>query len=230
MAATPMILVVEDEPELAVLVRDYLLRDGMRVHVLNDGGTVIEWVKAHPPDLILLDIQLPEQDGLSICRELRRFSNVPVILITARVDEIDRLLGLELGADDYVCKPFSPREVVARVKAVLRRAGEPARTAPQAARLLAVDASTFRASYGEQSVELTAVELKLLEALLGAPERVFSRGTLMDRAYPDHRIVSDRTIDSHIKKLRGKLAALASDGQFIHSVYGAGYKATLTPH
>ena len=226
---SPLILVVEDELELAVLIRDYLVRDGMRVHVLNDGGAVVDWTKQHSPSLILLDIQLPGRDGLSICRELQSFSSVPIILVTARIDEIDRLLGLELGADDYVCKPFSPREVVARVKAVLRRSGETSRSAQRQGNVLTVDAGTYRASYGQRSVELTTVELNLLETLLGAADRVFSRSALMDRVYPDYRVVSDRTIDSHIKKLRGKLASLAGDGQFIHSVYGAGYKATLTP-
>lgn len=226
---TPLVLLVEDEPELAALVRDYLVREGMHVHVLNDGGNVIEWTQQHAPNLILLDIQLPIKDGLSICRELRTHSSVPIILITARVDEIDRLLGLELGADDYICKPFSPREVVARVRAVLRRTSENRRNSTRPSSLLRVDAGTYRASFGEHSVELTTVELNLLKTLLGSPGRVFSRNVLMDRAYPDHRVVSDRTIDSHIKKLRGKLGSLASEGQFIHSVYGAGYKATQTP-
>lgn len=226
---TPLVLLVEDEPELAALVHDYLVREGIRVQVLNDGGSVVDWTQQHAPDLILLDIQLPVKDGLSICRELRAHSNVPIILLTARVDEIDRLLGLELGADDYVCKPFSPREVVARVRAVLRRTSEKQRESTRPSNLLRVDAGTYRASFGDRSIELTTVELNLLETLLGAPGRVFSRSILMDRAYPDHRIVSDRTIDSHIKKLRGKLSALALEGQFIHSVYGAGYKATQTP-
>lgn len=226
---SPLVLVVEDEPELAALVRDYLARDGLRVHTLENGLEVVEWTRRNSPDLVLLDIQLPGLDGLGVCRQLRAFSAIPIILVTARVDEIDRLLGLELGADDYVCKPFSPREVVARVKAVLRRAGETMQGSAPATRRLTVDAGTYRASYGDLSVELTSVELHLLETLLATPDRVFSRSTLMDRAYPDHRVVSDRTIDSHIKKLRGKLAGLAADGQFIHSVYGAGYKATQTP-
>lgn len=226
---TTSILVVEDETELAMLIRDYLLRDGLAVHILNDGDAVIDWVREHSPSLILLDIQLPGRDGLTICRELRGFSGVPIILLTARVDEIDRLLGLELGADDYVCKPFSPREVVARVKAVLRRSRDTMAPVTATTAVLTVDPRTYRASYGARNVELTTVELHLLETLLGAPERVFSRSELMDRVYPDYRVVHDRTIDSHIKKLRGKLATLSGEGQFIHSVYGAGYKATPTP-
>lgn len=226
---SPLILLVEDEAELAALLRDYLVRDGMRVNILQDGEQVIDWIKTHSPDLVVLDIQLPGRDGLSICRELRSGSTMPIILLTARVDEIDRLLGLELGADDYICKPFSPREVVARVKAVLRRSGEAPRAQTRSAKLLTVDHATYRAQYDTHSVELTPLELNLLETLLGNPGRVFSRNVLMDRVYPDHRIVSDRTIDSHIKKLRGKLATLTSQGQFIHSVYGAGYKATQTP-
>ncbi len=226
---TTSILVVEDEAELAMLIRDYLLRDGLAVHILNDGDSVVEWVREHSPSLILLDIQLPGRDGLTICRELRGFSSVPIILLTARVDEIDRLLGLELGADDYVCKPFSPREVVARVKAVLRRSRDTTAPLTATTAMLTVDPRTYRASYCARSVELTTVELHLLETLLGAPERVFSRSELMDRVYPDYRVVHDRTIDSHIKKLRAKLATLTGEGQFIHSVYGAGYKATPTP-
>jgi two-component system response regulator BaeR len=219
----PLILVVEDEVELAALLGDYLRRSAMRVHLAHSGDGVVDWVRQNDPQLVLLDIQLPGTDGISICRELRSFSHVPIIMVTALVDEVDRLLGLELGADDYVCKPFSPREVVARVKAVLRRSTTTRRAIGDE---LSVDAGTYRAWFGGHFAELTPVELHLLQCLLAQPERVFSRTELMDRAYTDNRVVSDRTIDSHVKKLRRKLATLTDKGEFIHSVYGAGYKCT----
>ena len=165
---------------------------------------------------------LPGCDGLEICRRLRSFSTVPIILITARIEEIDRLLGLELGADDYICKPFSPREMVARVKAVLRRLQTQAPAAPS--NDLILDPHSFRVLTKAQEVALTTVEFQLLQVLYQQPGRVFSRSKLMDLIYQDQRIVSDRTIDSHIKKLRKKLADLLPDRELIHSVYGAGYR------
>ena len=167
---------------------------------------------------------LPGCDGLDICRELRRFSAVPIIIITARVEEIDRLLGLELGADDYICKPFSPREMVARVKAVLRRLQAQTTDAPIGTVRLKLDRHSFRVRAEGQEVELTTVEFQLLQALYQQPGRIFSRSKLMDLIYQDQRIVSDRTIDSHIKKLRKKLDELLPNQELIHSVYGAGYR------
>ena len=215
------ILIVEDEERLAGLLADYLRAAGYDVHSMADGRPVVEWVRAKNPALILLDLMLPGRDGLEICREIRSFSQVPVIMTTARVEEIDRLLGLEIGADDYVCKPYSPREVVARVKAVLRRST--ADTAPKAG-LLTLDASSLRVRAAEREIELTAVEFALLQTLCAAPGRIFSRDRLMDRIYDDHRIVSDRTIDSHVKKLRRKLSDLLPARELIHSVYGVGYR------
>jgi two-component system response regulator BaeR len=215
------ILIVEDEERLARLLADYLRMAGYETHQIADGNPVVEWVRANRPILILLDLMLPGRDGLDICRDIRGFSEVPIIMTTARVEEIDRLLGLELGADDYVCKPYSPREVVARVKAVLRRTT--AAPQPQSGRLQ-LDESSLRVSADGREVELTAVEFALLQTLYAAPGRIFSRDRLMDRIYRDHRVVSDRTIDSHVKKLRRKLAELASDRELIHSVYGVGYR------
>jgi two-component system response regulator BaeR len=215
------ILIVEDEEKLAGLVADYLKAAGYTTHHISDGRPVADWVRVNAPALILLDLMLPGRDGLEICREIRGFSNVPIIMTTARVEEIDRLLGLELGADDYVCKPYSPREVVARVRAVLRRAT----TAPEPqAGMLQLDEASLRASAGGAEIELTAVEFALLQTLYSAPGRIFSRDRLMDRIYHDHRIVSDRTIDSHVKKLRRKLTALVPNCELIHSVYGVGYR------
>lgn len=223
MEARARILVVEDEAKLASLLVDYLAAAGYVAHGLGDGREVVPWVKAHAPDLIVLDVMLPGRDGLDICREIRAFSRVPIIMATARVEEIDRLLGLELGADDYICKPYSPREVVARVKAVLRRA-RPDPAEPQAADGLVLDEARFRVRSPIGEVELTAVEFHLFAVLYREPGRIFSRGQLMDRIYADQRIVSDRTIDSHVKKLRRKLAELMPGAELVHSVYGAGYR------
>ena len=215
------ILIVEDEPKLATLLRDYLLQSGFSVEILEDGLTVVPWVREHGPQLILLDLMLPGRDGMEICKELRSFSSVPIIMVTARVEEIDRLLGLELGADDYICKPFSPREIVARVKAVLRRAGPGATVRSQG---LELDESRYLALLHGRDLDLTAVEFKLLSFLAANPGRIYSRNQLMDRIYADQRTVSDRTIDSHIKKLRKKIADAAPDEELIRSVYGVGYK------
>jgi two-component system response regulator BaeR len=215
------ILIVEDEERLARLLADYLEAAGFPTHHLSDGYQVVDWVRTQAPALVLLDLMLPGRDGLAICREIRGFSQVPIIMTTARVEEIDRLLGLELGADDYVCKPYSPREVVARVKAVLRRTA--VQPGPQDG-LLHLDESSLRVSANDRETELTAVEFALLKTLYGAPGRIFSRDRLVDRIYQDHRIVSDRTIDSHVKKLRRKLAALVPGRELVHSVYGAGYR------
>ena len=215
------ILIVEDESKLARLLSDYLKQAGFEPFCLENGLDVAPLVRQRVPALILLDLMLPGRDGMDICRDIRLFSSVPIIMVTARIEEIDRLLGLELGADDYICKPFSPREVVARVKAVLRRAdGRGATAAPR----LVLDAARYRATLMGQDLELTAVEFKLLSFLAANPGRIFSRAQLMDNIYPDQRVVSDRTIDSHIKKLRKKIDSVAPDVNLIHSLYGAGYK------
>lgn len=217
------ILIVEDEPRLAGLLADYLRAAGYEPHVLDDGRDVVPWVREHRPDLVLLDLMLPGEDGMSVCRGLRGFSEVPVVMVTARVEEIDRLLGLELGADDYICKPFSPREVVARVKAILRRAGRVA-PEPGSGRGLEVDEAAYRASLDGEDLGLTPVEFRLLATLAAHPGRVFSRDQLLDRLYDDHRVVTDRTVDSHVKNLRRKMAAVRGDQELIRSVYGVGYR------
>ena len=216
------ILIVEDELKLARLQADYLQNAGFATFCLSNGLEVLPWFKANHTDLILLDLMLPGRDGLDICRELRSFSTIPIIMITAHAEEIDRLLGLELGADDYICKPFSHREMVARVKAVLRRLQ--AHIIEPSTFTLKLDSDSFRALAGGQEVALTAVEFMLLQTLYQQPGRIFSRSKLMDQIYQDQRIVSDRTIDSHIKKLRRKLADLLPCQELIHSVYGAGYR------
>ncbi|MEX2516742.1 MAG: response regulator [Gammaproteobacteria bacterium] len=227
MTTAEKILVVEDEIKIAQLLDDYLTRSGYDVSCLHDGTAVVGSVRESTPDLLLLDLMLPGRDGLEICRELRTFTEIPIIMITARVEEIDRLLGLELGADDYICKPFSPREVVARVKAVLRRQTTAADTESEP--LLQLDANSFRLRIADKSLDLTQVEYQLCAALFSQPGRIFSRDQLMDRIYSDGRVVSDRTIDSHIKKLRKKLRKLLPEQELIHSVYGAGYRYELIP-
>ncbi|MGR9099527.1 MAG: response regulator [Gammaproteobacteria bacterium] len=217
-----LILIVEDEDKLARLEADYLRNAGFDTETISDGPAAVPWLKANAADLILLDLMLPGRDGLELCRDIRGFSGVPIIMVTARIEEIDRLLGLELGADDYICKPFSPREMVARVKAILRRINTPPTLSPPS--LLRLEPQSFRIFCGEAEAELTAVEFQLLQTLHRQPGRIFSRSRLMDLIYSDRRIVADRTIDSHIKKLRRKLAQLLPDRELIHSVYGAGYR------
>jgi two-component system response regulator BaeR len=218
---TDRILIVEDEEKLAGLLRDYLVQEGFEVAVLHRGDEVEDWVRAHGTDLVLLDLMLPGKNGLDVCKALRAFADVSIIMVTARVDEIDRLLGLELGADDYICKPFSPREVVARVKAVLRRAkrGE---TSPEGG--LALDEAGYKATLAGRDLGLTAVEFELLKVLVSQPGRIYTREQLMDLMYRDQRVVSDRTVDSHVKKIRKKIAAVIPDREIVHSVYGLGYK------
>ncbi|MGZ8201598.1 MAG: response regulator [Methylosarcina sp.] len=221
------ILIVEDEEKLARLMADYLRNAGFGSHTLSHGLKVLPWLSENTAELILLDLMLPGRDGLDLCRDIRGFSSVPIIMVTARIEEVDRLLGLELGADDYICKPFSPREMVARVKAVLRRLQSPA--AKNRSDVLKLDPERFRIQAGRIEAELTAVEFQLLQTLYQQPGRIYSRASLMDLIYPDQRIVSDRTIDSHVKKLRKKLADLLPGQELIHSVYGAGYRYEPPP-
>ncbi|HUH39721.1 MAG TPA: winged helix-turn-helix domain-containing protein, partial [Castellaniella sp.] len=199
------------------------------VSCFGSGEEALRDLAEFRPDLILLDLMLPGKDGLDVCREIRAFSAVPIIMVTAKVEEIDRLLGLELGADDYICKPYSPREVVARVKAVLRRShasadgGADASVATDTPSLW-VDESRFQAQLDGVTLELTPVELRLLALLASAPGRIFSRDQVLDRLYDDHRVVTDRTVDSHVKNLRRKLDAVRPGSELIRSVYGVGYR------
>jgi len=224
------ILIVEDEKKIAELLRDYLNGAGFKVTCRDRGGQVVDYVRKNPPALILLDIMLPDADGMDICREIRKFSNIPILMITARVDEVDRLIGLELGADDYICKPFSPREVVARVKAVLRRIG---RTEPAAKLVvgdLTLDAAVHRATVGEDLLDLTPSEFSLLRVLMTYPDRVFTRSELLDKVQGYQFEGYDRTIDTHIKNLRKKIAERLPEREIIHTVYGVGYKLMVSAH
>lgn len=222
------VLIVEDEEKLAQLLSDYLSFNQYNTHSIDHGDEVISWLKANPVDAILLDLMLPGKDGLTLCKEIRQFSETPILITTAKVEEIDRLLGLELGADDYICKPYSPREVVARVKAVLRRSTSISTSASSTQTDIeepfSIDESRLSISFIDQTLIFTAIEFQLLQKLAIEPGRIYSRSQLMDTMYNDHRIVSERTIDSHIKKLRKKLADHYPQHDFIHSIYGAGYR------
>ena len=216
------ILIVEDEPRLSQLMADYLQHAHFHTEQTDSARQAMALAKKEHFQAILLDLMLPDGDGMEVCKAIRQHSQVPILMVTARVDEVDRLLGLELGADDYICKPFSPREAVARVKAVLRRANPQQDSSTPT---LTLDEERYEAVMGSQRVALTAIEFALLATLARHPGRIWSRDQLMDEIYQDHRVVSDRTIDSHIRKLRRKL----SDGDdashdWIGSVYGVGYR------
>lgn len=221
------VLIVEDEPKLAALLVDYLRAAGLPSVVVANGLDAVPAAREHAPCVVLLDLMLPGQDGMAVCRALRAFSRVPILMLTARTEEVDRLLGLELGADDYLCKPYSPREVVARVKAQLRRsawaddaAGVPA-AAPAAG--LSLDTAALRAAVNGAPLDLTPAEFRLLRVLAEQPGRVFSRDQLLDKLHDDGRAVTDRLVDSHIRNLRRKFEAAPGGLNPIRSVYGVGY-------
>lgn len=217
------ILVVEDEPKLARLLVDYLSAADYGTHWLSGGMPVVAWVRRNEPDLILLDIMLPGRDGVSLCRDIRSFSAVPIVMVTARVEEVDRLLGLDTGADDYICKPFSPREVVARIRAIFRRIDRltQARLPDQGFR---IEPDRLEIRFDGQLLDLTSTEFRLLSCMISTPGRVFSRDRLLESLHDDGRVLTDRTVDSHIKNIRRKLDQIAPGRELIVSVYGAGYK------
>lgn len=220
------IIIVEDEDALAQVLKDYLAQLDMRVTVLNEGHDAVEQILEQAPDLVILDVMLPGKDGLTICREVRAKSDVPIILETAKIEEIDRLLGLELGADDYICKPWSPREVVARVKAILRRTkrrAAPVDTDDQTPKGLQLNEDNWVVSYDGKTLDFTRREFRLLSILNKRPGRVFSRAQLLELAFPDDSMVFDRTVDSHIKNIRQKLKPFTGEDELIRSVYGVGY-------
>jgi len=218
------IFVVEDEPKISGLLRDYLIQEGFTVTCLDRGDEVVSKVKGEQPALILLDIMMPGKDGTQICREIRKFSNIPILMLTAKVEEIDRIIGLELGADDYICKPFSPREVIARVKAVLRRTY----TSPDMTQLisgpLSLNEETHQVTVDGHPLKLTPSEFGLLKIMMANPNRVFSRSELLDRVQGYQFEGYDRTIDSHIKNLRKKIARRLPEQDIILTVYGVGYQ------
>lgn len=221
------ILIVEDEPKIAALLRDYLKAEGHEIRLCADGAAAEAAALDWPAELVLLDVRLPGRDGMTICAALRAKSNVPILMLTARIEEQDRLQGLDAGADDYVCKPFSPREVVARVRALLRRAAPQAPATGDAAPRppgLQLEPAALAAHWNGQLLPLTVVEFRLLATLAQRPGTVYTRAQLIDAAYTDWRDVSERTIDSHLRNLRRKLALAGAPETLIEAVYGAGYR------
>ncbi len=220
-----LILVVDDEPKIVKLARDYLEKGGFRVVSAGDGSTAVAITRRDKPDLIVLDLNLPGMDGLDVCRAIRRDSDVPIIMLTARVEETDRLIGLELGADDYIVKPFSPRELVARVRAVLRRVrGGVVQTGILRAGDLEIDLHGHRVSRGAETLHLTPIEFNLLALLAEHPGQTFSRERLLERLHGFAHEGYDRSIDAHIKNLRRKLEPNPAEPIYILTVYGIGYQ------
>ncbi len=219
-----MILVADDDAQIRDVVRIALTQAGFAVAEAGDGRAALEMAQSLTPDLIVLDIGMPEMDGLAVCRELRKASDVPVLFLTAQADEIDRIVGLELGADDYVSKPFSPRELVARVRAILKRAQAAAPVQAVLRRgVLSVDPDRHMCHVNDRPVTLTAREMDLLERLIVRPDNVMSRPQLVDAIYGTNVHVSDRTMDSHLRNLRGKLSK-AGCGDAIETVHGVGIR------
>lgn len=225
MTQAQLICIIEDEQDLAQLVNDYLTSHGYKTILFHHGDEADNWLSHNQADLILLDLMLPGMDGLQICKNQQARNTTPIIMMTAKVEEIDRLLGLELGADDYICKPFSPREVVARVKAVLRRSQQSeVKVAAQEESAVILNTDSLEVLVFGKPIELTTIEFQLFSLLHANPGRIFSRQYILDNLYKDYRIVGDRTVDSHIKKLRKKLSPENQDIELIRSVYGSGYK------
>jgi DNA-binding response OmpR family regulator len=219
------VLVIDDEPKISELCRDYLRAAGYSVLTAADGPQGLALARRERPDLVVLDLMLPGMDGLDVCRELRRESSVPIIMLTARVDETDRLVGLELGADDYLTKPFSPRELVARVRTVLRRAGGPTTPAEVIrAGALSLDRTRFKVNLPDREITLTPTEFEILAVMAAQPGRVFSRAQLLTAAHGIAFESYERAIDSHIRNLRRKLQAGNDEPEYIQTVHGIGYK------
>lgn len=223
MTANRRIVIAEDEARTAELLAAYLLQAGFEPVLIGDGRRALEAILAEPPALVILDLLLPGLEGTEVCRRVREVSVVPIIMVTGRAEELDRLLGLELGADDYICKPFSPREVVARVKAVLRRAGGLQAEEP-AGPGFAIDEAGMRVTVAGTVLDLTPTEFRVFSLLASRPGRVLSRAQILDLAYADVLDVSDRIVDSHVKNIRRKIAKAAPGQELIHSVYGVGYR------
>ena len=216
------VLIVEDEKKLADILIAYLNKEQFRVTHYESGSGVRDWVKNNQPNIILLDLMLPDVNGKDLCKEIRQFSTVPIIMVTAMIDEIDRLIGLELGADDYVCKPFSPKEVIARVKAVLRRS-EGDFNQGEIYDAFEVNDETYSIKLHGDRLDLTPVEFRLLKMFIQSPGRVFNRDQILDNIFEDGRIVLDRTVDTHVKNLRHKLKTASPEHDYVRSVYGIGY-------
>lgn len=222
--AASRVLVVEDDRKISDLLLNYLRVDGYEATAVYDGREAVQQISQRAPDAVILDWMLPGLDGIGVCKAVRAFSDVPILMLTARVDELDRLLGLDTGADDYVCKPFGPREVVARVRALLRRASGRVIALPQP---WLVEEASFRISWLGQWLPLTRIEFMVFRTLLARPGRVFSRAQLLSSVHDSQRDISDRAIDTHVKNLRKKVQAIDPGSDRIASVYGLGYRFDL---
>jgi len=226
MAVMPTILIVDDEPKIVALARDYLEHAGFAVLAAGDGPAALQSVRARRPDLVVLDLGLPGMDGLDVARAVRRDSDLPIVMLTARDDELDRVLGLELGADDYLTKPFSPRELVARVRAVLRRSSPDAAAPADLVRAgdVTLDVPRMRVEVSGRPVELTPTEFQLLETLARRPGRIFTRAQLLDAIHGIALESYERAIDTHVKNLRRKLEPDPRRPRYVLTVYGVGYR------
>jgi two-component system OmpR family response regulator len=221
----PTILVADDDPHIREVISFALEKAGMQVHAVHDGAGAIAAFERVRPALIVLDVGMPGMDGLEVCRRIRRSSDVPILFLSARDEEIDRVLGLEMGGDDYVTKPFSPRELVARINVILRRGrkAEAAPAGPLARGRLSLDPARHEARFADRPLPLTAIEFAVLKTLLAAAGRVLSRDQIMQAAYPKNIHVSDRTIDSHVRNLRGKLKEAGCEDA-VETVHGVGLR------
>jgi len=215
------ILIVEDEREIAAQVAKYIIREGHKPIILNSGEFVIETVKQELPDLIVLDVMLPVKNGVTCCKEIRSFSDIPIIMLTARKTENDRVVGLQAGVDDYVCKPFSAKELMLRIQAILRRSGISSKNEVNG---LQLDKNGFLLKYNDKEVKLTNLEFSLLNLLIHKPGRIFSREQIIELAYKNDRDISDRAIDSHIKNIRKKVRSINIEQNIIETTYGAGFR------
>lgn len=215
------VLVVEDDRKIAELLLNYLRASGFEAEAAYDGREALQRIAHSAPDAVILDWMLPGQDGIAVCKAVRAFSDVPILMLTARIDEVDRLLGLDTGADDYVCKPFAPREVIARIRALLRRADGRVKTSTKP---WEIDDASFRISWRGQWLPLTRIEFMMFRLLLSRPGRVYSRDQLLASVHDSQRDISDRAIDTHIKNLRKKVQAVDQGHDCIASVYGVGYR------
>lgn len=218
---TQRVLVVEDDRKISDLLQNYLRASGYVAEAVYDGRDALRQIARQAPDAVILDWMLPGLDGVSVCKQVRAFSDVPILMLTARIDEVDRLLGLDIGADDYVCKPFAPREVIARIRALLRRAEGKVKTSTKS---WVIDDASFRISWRGQWLPLTRIEFMMFRLLLGRPGQVYSRDQLLAAVHDSQHDISDRAIDTHIKNLRKKIHAVDMGHDCIASVYGVGYR------
>lgn len=217
---TKHVLIVEDEHDMADMLCRFMRKEGFKATHIDNGLDVEDFVRHHQPDIVILDLMLPGKEGTDICKALREFTDIPIIMVTAKVEEADRLIGFDLGADDYVCKPFSAMELAMRVHVHLRRT-EKIHTTQDS---LSLDAEKLKVSFNDVTIDLTAIEFALISLLKNKPGNIYSRDFILNNIYQDYRVVSDRTVDSHIRNLRKRLKQLTSTHDFVQSVYGAGYR------